>query len=220
MILSLSDMQSKEKASVLSSVCAPLGRLFEDKDLVQAIDRSSAGSFVERTASSLSVLLNLFVKHKKDVLFILSAMTGKNIKDIVLQPFAQTLQDAKEVLDVEFLEYAGIIRAHGPDRIPGILYRYGAPPTMQALSALLCEQEKEEAWEVYTASLLWVAAKAWYKDFPYPNYIDLITGKVAPPDNRSAEEIIEDLFAKLDALGDTPMTVVQQHDRGIMEVSE
>lgn len=91
---------------------------------------------------------------------------------------------------------------------------------MRALDNLLEEQDRFHLWQAYTAEMSWASAKAWYKEFPFPNYIDLITGKVAPPDNRSAEEIIEDLFAKLDAIGDEPLTAVRQHAGGIMEGSE
>ena len=67
------------------------------------------------------------------------------------------------------------------------LYRYGAPPAMACLSALLNVQSREQAWQTYMATMEWCIARTLYKDFPVPSYSELTEEKQV--DNRTAEEI-------------------------------
>lgn len=68
--------------------------------------------------------------------------------------------------------------------------------TMQALSELLEEKSRLKLWQDYTASMVWIAARRQYKEFPFPSWIDMTQGK-AVQDIRTADEIRADLIARL-----------------------
>lgn len=66
------------------------------------------------------------------------------------------------------------------------------------LAAYLQEQERQEAWQAYTAQMLWYLNSAEYarmgKKFDHPTWLDMVNPK--PQDNRSGMEIIEEVKAK------------------------
>lgn len=68
--------------------------------------------------------------------------------------------------------------------------------TMQALSDVLEERGRCRLWQDYAASMLWVEARSQYREFPFPTWIEL-TAKPEPQDRRTAEEIRDDLIARL-----------------------
>ena len=75
------------------------------------------------------------------------------------------------------------------------MYRYGAPPAMSFLAAMLHEQSRERAWQDYVATMGWCIARTMYKDFPVPSFYDLTEDK--PEDNRTAEEIKAEVLRAL-----------------------
>lgn len=70
---------------------------------------------------------------------------------------------------------------------------------MSMLAAYLHEQERREAWEAYTAQMLWYLNNAVHrtmgKKFDHPTWLDMVSPK--PQDNRSGMEIVEDLKSML-----------------------
>lgn len=68
---------------------------------------------------------------------------------------------------------------------------------MQALSDLLRERDELRGWQTYVAEMAWAAAKAQYKEFPFPSYMELTQKRSDTQDHRTAEEIRADLIARL-----------------------
>lgn len=69
--------------------------------------------------------------------------------------------------------------------------------TMQALSDVLQERDRLQCWQSYVAEMLWAAAKAQYKEFPFPSYMEMTQKRHETQDSRTAEEIRADLIARL-----------------------
>ena len=67
---------------------------------------------------------------------------------------------------------------------------------MRALSELLKARDKFQLWQAYMAEISWAGAKASYKEFPIPSYLEM-TKEKAPRDTRTAEQIREGLLARL-----------------------
>lgn len=70
---------------------------------------------------------------------------------------------------------------------------------MSMLAAYLHEQERHEAWQAFTAQMLWYLNNTDHarmgKKFEHPTWLDMINSK--PRDNRSGAEIVEDVKAML-----------------------
>ena len=67
---------------------------------------------------------------------------------------------------------------------------------MYALESLLHDEEERSAWRYYVADMVWMTARIGYRD-TLPRYSEIVNRRSEPVDNRSAEEIIEDLRKKL-----------------------
>lgn len=67
---------------------------------------------------------------------------------------------------------------------------------MCALASLLHDEAERSAWRCYVADMVWMTARIGYRD-PLPRYTEIVNRRNEPVDNRSAEEIIEDLKKKL-----------------------
>ena len=67
---------------------------------------------------------------------------------------------------------------------------------MFALASLLHDEAERSAWRIYMADMAWMTARIGYRD-PLPRYSEIVNRRSEPVDNRSAEEIIEDLRKKL-----------------------
>ena len=69
--------------------------------------------------------------------------------------------------------------------------------TMQALSDVLEERDSLRGWQSYVAEMAWAMAKAQYKEFPFPSYMEMTQKRHKTQDSRTAEEIRDDLIARL-----------------------
>ena len=69
--------------------------------------------------------------------------------------------------------------------------------TMQALSDVLAERDSLRGWQAYVAEMAWAMAKAQYKEFPFPSYMEMTQKRHKTQDSRTAEEIRDDLIARL-----------------------
>ena len=67
---------------------------------------------------------------------------------------------------------------------------------MFALASLLHDEAERSAWRSYMADMAWMTARIGYRD-PLPRYTEIVNRRNKPVDDRSAEEIIEDLKNKL-----------------------
>ena len=63
---------------------------------------------------------------------------------------------------------------------------------MFALASLLHDEAERSAWRYYVADMVWMTARSGYRD-SLPRYSEIVNRRNEPVDNRSAEEIIEDL---------------------------
>ena len=67
---------------------------------------------------------------------------------------------------------------------------------MYALESLFHDEAERSAWRYYVADMVWMTARIGYRD-TLPRYSEIVNRRSEPVDNRSAEEIIEDLRKKL-----------------------
>ena len=67
---------------------------------------------------------------------------------------------------------------------------------MVALASLLHDEAERSAWRSYMADMAWMTARIGYND-PLPRYTEIVNRRNEPVDDRSAEQIIEDLRKKL-----------------------
>ena len=69
---------------------------------------------------------------------------------------------------------------------------------MRMLGAYLHGQERQEAWQAYTAQMIWYLNRIEHerigKKFDHPTWMEMIHPK--PQDKRSGMEIVQDLKAK------------------------
>lgn len=80
-----------------------------------------------------------------------------------------------------------------------MLYRYGSPPTVQALADLMHEKLVQDAWQMYMADCSMGLLKAWSKAArDLPSWRDIISDK-PKRETRSGGEILDEILR--DALG-------------------
>lgn len=77
-----------------------------------------------------------------------------------------------------------------------VLYSYGMPPSIHALTAFLEEQERSEAREIYTGNMLWTLLNVIGKNIQIPSLSELMHEE-SVQDHRTGQEIMHDLLAKL-----------------------
>lgn len=78
------------------------------------------------------------------------------------------------------------------------MYRYGAPPSVRSLTALLMEEAKKDRWETYVADMLCLNARLKArKGSTIPMYSEIV-GMRSQRDTRTGQEIIDSLAAKFD----------------------
>lgn len=68
---------------------------------------------------------------------------------------------------------------------------------MAALCSVLMERKKDEQWRLYMAEMGWSIARALYRDFPMPSYTELAARRDTPADNRTAQDIMDEVLKKL-----------------------
>ena len=89
-----------------------------------------------------------------------------------------------------------LVARHGASKILAATYRYGAPPTISALAALLDEDAKQQAWQIYVADASCYMVKLWAKKSKLPFYSELIRKPQKKEDSRSGQEIVDDLVLR------------------------
>ena len=86
---------------------------------------------------------------------------------------------------------------HGPDRVISTHLRY-APPNINALKAILADDERQEEWRRYVADMVCIVAKRLSgKKFNPPLYSDLVGTNLVRTDSRSGQEIVDSIAAKI-----------------------
>lgn len=77
------------------------------------------------------------------------------------------------------------------------MYRYGPPPTLGALCAVIEQDMMQRVWRDYTANAVWSIARTMYKEYPMPSFTEFIEQGSKPRDERTGQQIIDDLIKKL-----------------------
>lgn len=88
----------------------------------------------------------------------------------------------------------------GADRAAAYVYQYGPPPAISALVSVAKVQRENDLWRMYMAEISWIpAARGLRKEKPprFPDLLNELRGNRPAEDNRSSDEIIEDLKKKL-----------------------
>ena len=101
------------------------------------------------------------------------------------------------LLDEDFANLTSAIANYGIEHVLYALYRYGVPPTMKMLSALLDVEAEQEGWQIYMAEMSVALVRAIYgkSASDLPPYSNLIKTRHKQTDSRSADKIISDLIA-------------------------
>ena len=89
-----------------------------------------------------------------------------------------------------------LVRKYRPNKILAALYRYGAPPTVEALAALLEDDLEQKNWQMYVADMSCAMVKRLSKKASFPFYSDLVKRSNNITDSRSGQEIVNDLIAR------------------------
>lgn len=68
---------------------------------------------------------------------------------------------------------------------------------MGALIAVIEQNMMQRVWREYTANAVWSIARTLYKEYPMPSFTELIEKGKTPRDDRTGQQIIDDLIKKL-----------------------
>ena len=80
---------------------------------------------------------------------------------------------------------------HGPNKVKATVYRYGSPPTISALAALMDDEAERAFWRTYMADTNCRVIHMFSKDSKLPYFSNLVNKRTAREDNRTGREILE-----------------------------
>lgn len=108
--MKLSSMTTDQACDCMLALAEPVGNIVEDAKVSAALSeifaRNGEISKAELTGLALKKVLPLALReHRADVYQILSALTGKTVKEIGEQTIGQTIEDAKGVLDKDLADF-------------------------------------------------------------------------------------------------------------------
>lgn len=108
--MKLSQMTTDQAADVLVRISEPVGAILDDdrtKDVFVTLAGMGSDTPVIRMVSTLVTKgLPLLLKYRAQETYeIISAMTGKDVKDVEKQNFLVTLSDCKDFMDKDFLDF-------------------------------------------------------------------------------------------------------------------
>ena len=85
---------------------------------------------------------------------------------------------------------------HGASKVLSAVYRYGTPPSLSALKALLDEDERQQEWQKYMADVGYRMIRLWSKGTTIKPYGEIVQPQKKMTDSRSKKEIADDLIAR------------------------
>lgn len=85
---------------------------------------------------------------------------------------------------------------HGANKVLATLYRYGPPPTVDALAALMGEDAEMGKWREYMAEMSGLIAKRLVAKVDIPLYSALMGRRQQQTDTRSGQEIVDSIIAR------------------------
>lgn len=67
---------------------------------------------------------------------------------------------------------------------------------MDALAAIVEEDERQQGWQTYVADVGCMLVKLWSKKSKLPFYSETVKPKTAKTDSRSKQEIVDDMVSR------------------------
>ena len=187
-------------ASTLCRIAVCTEKLYSDSHVTDALsktrtaieEKQSIGAPLVAFSEHLAPVL-LGEAHKESTLTILRTLS------LDANGGPGTIRDLFTLilLDEDFAVFASSIVQYGLDRVLNALYRFGPPPIMRMLPALLDVEAEQQGWQIYMAEMNAALVRAMYgkSASDLPPYSNLIKTRHKQTDSRSADKIISDLIA-------------------------
>ena len=111
--MKLSEMSTEKLADALVRMVEPAREIVEDAEFIEklkqmAADRTAKTQLENIAGMAFLVVPLLLERHRSATYTILSALTGKTVKQIAAQPGMQTLREARDSVDQELLDFFGL----------------------------------------------------------------------------------------------------------------
>ena len=110
--MKISEMNTNQLAETLVRIADPIERIGKDEEMNKRLSesigqlRGGETTMMQYRAAMLGGMIPaLLERHRADTYEILSALTGKPVKEIEQQNGLQTLREAKECLDGDLLSF-------------------------------------------------------------------------------------------------------------------
>ena len=108
--MKLSEMSTERFAECLCELASPLSAIAQDENVVNAIDKithldTKKPLIVVFGQMITAVIPTLIKEHRDDVFAVLAALTGKTPKQLAAQNGLQTIKEARECIDREFIDF-------------------------------------------------------------------------------------------------------------------
>lgn len=108
--MKISRMTTDQAADALCRIAPPFTRMLQDKETVPALQQLMDSAQDEKPVESLTAVLlkvvpYLLKDHKNDVYEIIGALTGKTEQQIGKQNILKTVQDIKDSLDQDLIDF-------------------------------------------------------------------------------------------------------------------
>lgn len=112
--MKISQMNTDQMADALCMMAEPLEIIGNDPDFGAAFAKLDGmkGSLLEKFAAGYGKIVPIMLrKHRNETYTILAAMTGKTPEEIAKQNVLRTMQDVRDSVDQELLDFFGLSAA-------------------------------------------------------------------------------------------------------------
>ena len=108
--MKLSEMNTAQFAECVCELASPLSAIAQDDNVFKVIEEimnvDTKKPVIAVFGQIISVLVPVLLKEHRDDLFaVLSALTGKSVSKITKQNALETIKEAKECIDKDFLDF-------------------------------------------------------------------------------------------------------------------
>lgn len=109
--MKLSEMSTDRLADVMVKIAEPVERIGGDEELgrkLEEIAKRGGRKGLQNIVDMYCVFVPLLLeRHREDTYAVLAALTGKTAEQIAAQSAMDTMRDARESVDAEFLRFFG-----------------------------------------------------------------------------------------------------------------
>ena len=143
----------------------------------------------------------LLGKHRRALLGIVAALSGKTVDEVRAQPLGETMTVIRAGFTGELFGFFAVCRAFGAQRVTWLLHRY-RPFTVDALLELARHDAAERRVAMYAADMVWLVAGRLTRgrfEVRAPSEIarEAFCAEDRARDTRSGAQIVADLAARL-----------------------